>query len=751
MTELDFDTWKTQYPQNNLMNKVTDINNVNNILSYVKDKNNTFNNFITTSLSNIVKNTVDYKIESLLVYNNGKLEIDIRQLNINDLDSINRVLLLIVDLWYQYYKGDVRDQLLLKPKTDIGNYTFTIKSNGDVIVKDSNQKELYVSEHKYAIGEVDQVYCAKHNNSDNAQACINYLAFISGIGDSDNRPTLNPDKLGLVMDDVGNGSINDAAKVAHAYAILCRVNWRAYTKESKIANYVYTFKDFILEERRMIVNGIMKDGDAANLLRPMISITSPNAMVAIGIHSIVTPPSTPNGSRNVSRATTPNVSPSGSRATTPNVSPSGSRATTPNASPSGSRATTPNASPNASRNQSPNTSSGPSRMPSPMTRTTSLDPDYYIDSATSPMSSPSSTISSNPPSPTPLSVSPIKQSTLPITSSLPLQSFTTDRATSPLQIPKQSSTIGTSPMSSPSSTISSNPPSPNTLSVSPIKQSTLPITSPTQSSIKKAIKAPIKKQTIGKRPDWNSSTHVDPNLMPKTVADIQADELKRRAKNQKGGSNDATTKYINSILEKSDADWEIFVSDLSNLSPLGKLVHVCTVILNQNTNLRNAYMVAQSFLNKQVRNIELPRISPEKTVPISHKMFIGHNVQHSILLNLSLLQHGGNKTDLKDSFANVIYILNSRNKKLNDVTHNKFKQKFEQITQLETKAQEFIEKFQNYDSTNSILNVISTNDMDNFNHISQKLRNKTLSITSGIEKIKLKMNIDTKPSYTLIT
>ena len=192
----------------------------------------------------IGKSIVILDTNSKIIVNAQKTLVPTRPTYTNEVLVTDRTLYdQIVGLWHTYSRN--RSTGTTPTVSATSGDTFTIKSNGDVVVLDKEGKELAVSKSRDSIGEADFEKCHAMKEPTAKTSCVKYLSFVTGVGQETNRPVLDFENLGRVTDDK---EVDLHAQVAHAYAVLKRVNWYAHTESNK--NFAYTFEDFSVEERK---------------------------------------------------------------------------------------------------------------------------------------------------------------------------------------------------------------------------------------------------------------------------------------------------------------------------------------------------------------------------------------------------------------------------------------------------------------------------------------------------------------------
>jgi hypothetical protein len=148
----------------------------------------------------------------------------------------------IVGLWHTFSRNRSTDAAPAASATS--GDTFKILANGDVVIQDKDGKTVATAQSRSTITESDFQKCHDMKTG-TKESCVKYLAFVAGVGTDTNRVSLDFSDLGKTKD----GEPADLhVQVAHAYAVLKRVNWYAHTGSEDA--FAYTFEDFSVEERK---------------------------------------------------------------------------------------------------------------------------------------------------------------------------------------------------------------------------------------------------------------------------------------------------------------------------------------------------------------------------------------------------------------------------------------------------------------------------------------------------------------------
>jgi hypothetical protein len=268
MTEIDYNVWVTQMPQLTFMNSIETI------------AAGTTKAELNVMLNNIPDNAASeylFKAVTLLGLTNYTKDGDDRLIanKVPATDAGAKIIQgefrMIAGLWHQWLVTNKPPVAPAGP-TAPGNFTFKIVG-GDVHVCDKDGKILQTVKSNAVYGSTEQDYCAtNYVSADHQKACNKYLAFIAGVGGPGNRPDLEVANIGLSAKDAGgNNEVTPEAQFAHSYAILRRVGWRAHSNAANNANIVFRFEDFTRTDRRYKNDSGTHDGDAADLLRGMLT------------------------------------------------------------------------------------------------------------------------------------------------------------------------------------------------------------------------------------------------------------------------------------------------------------------------------------------------------------------------------------------------------------------------------------------------------------------------------------------------
>ena len=150
----------------------------------------------------------------------------------------------IVGLWHTFARGH-SPSAAGHGASATGDDTFKILANGDVVIQDKAGKVIATAQSRSTITESDFQNCHNMKTDSTKESCVKYLAFVAGVGTATDRVALDFKDLGMVTD---NQPADLHAQVAHAYAVLKRVNWYAHTGSEDA--FAYTFEDFSVEERK---------------------------------------------------------------------------------------------------------------------------------------------------------------------------------------------------------------------------------------------------------------------------------------------------------------------------------------------------------------------------------------------------------------------------------------------------------------------------------------------------------------------
>ena len=148
----------------------------------------------------------------------------------------------IVGLWHTFAKK--RDATGSDSTKDD---TFHIKANGDVVIQNKAGDVIATAQSHATITDSDFQRCHDMRDNNTRNSCVKYLAFVAGVGQATNRKVPAFTDLGKINDGQGPDL---HAQVAHAYAVLKRVNWYARPHTESNKDFAYTFDDFSVEERK---------------------------------------------------------------------------------------------------------------------------------------------------------------------------------------------------------------------------------------------------------------------------------------------------------------------------------------------------------------------------------------------------------------------------------------------------------------------------------------------------------------------
>jgi len=211
---------------------------------------------------------------------------------------------------------------------------------------------------------------------------------------------------------------------------------------------------------------------------------------------------------------------------------------------------------------------------------------------------------------------------------------------------------------------------------------------------------------------------------------------------------------------KEYVEYKDAVGDLANLTSLGKLIVKCIGVVNQNPSIITTRTKQQIFKRSDAdKSTRFQRISVDQlralemsTHPVHpiHGMYGAGTIfgqtggQSELMLSHSDVQEGGansNTNTLRSKLNGYVARLHANKQMLAPETFNKFEKKFAELEKAEQYFLDILKKLKAHNDNGDRSKVaVTTEDIENIETQSNTIRNKVMTINTGIQTLKISLD-----------